>query len=98
MKSSTHCDDIQDVRTKFQHTFSNYPKVKVLKDLEQAIYYQKTEEAFYWTGDLLCSGFILELWNLYVHVLCKYIHIQHPKHLSLLIHDLFQDKHQTFGW
>ena len=88
MKSSQDTYEIRDVRTKFQHTFSNYPKVKVLKDLEQAIYYQKTEEAFYWTGDLLCSGFILELWNLYVHVLCKYIHIQHPK-LPLYVYKKF---------
>jgi len=88
MKSSQDTYEIRDVRTKFQHTFSNYPKAKVLKDLEQAIYYQKTEEAFYWTGDLLCSGFILELWNLYVHVLCKYIHIQHPK-LPLYVYKKF---------
>ena len=80
--------EIEDVRTRFQYTFSNYPKAKVLKDLENAIYYQKTEEAFFWTGDLLCSGFILELWNLYIHVLCKYIHIQHPK-LPLYVYKKF---------
>lgn len=83
-------DEIEDVRTKFQYTFSNHPKAKVLKDLENAIYYQKTEEAFFWTGDLLCSGFILELWNLYIHVLCKYIHIQHPK-LPLYVYKKFVD-------
>ena len=83
----TSCE-IQDVRTKFQYTFSNYPKAKVIKDLETAIYYQKTEEAFFWTGDLLCSGCILELWNLYIHILCKYIHIQHPK-LPLYVYKKF---------
>jgi len=82
--------EIEDVRTKFQYTFSNHPKAKVLKDLENAIYYQKTEEAFFWTGDLLCSGFILELWNLYIHILCKYIHIQHPK-LPLYVYKKFVD-------
>jgi len=89
MKTDTSYD-IEDVRTKFQYTFSNHPKAKVLKDLENAIYYQKTEEAFFWTGDLLCSGFILELWNLYIHILCKYIHIQHPK-LPLYVYKKFVD-------
>jgi hypothetical protein len=90
MKSSSDLSqlDIEDVRHQFRNTFSNYPKAKVLKDLENAIYYQKTEEAFFWTGDLLCSGFVLELWNLYVHVLCKYIHIQHPK-LPLYVYKKF---------
>jgi phosphotransacetylase len=90
MKSGEHLSqlDIEDVRRQFRNTFSNYPKSKVLKDLENAIYYQKTEEAFFWTGDLLCSGFVLELWNLYVHILCKYIHIQHPK-LPLYVYKKF---------
>ena len=71
---------IHDTRTQFRtHTFSNFKKTKVLKELENCIYYQKKEEAFYWTGELVCSGHVLELWNLFLHVLCKYIHINNPK-------------------
>ena len=71
---------IHDTRTQFRtHTFSNFKKTKVLKELENCIYYQKKEEAFYWTGELMCSGHVLELWNLFFFVLCKYIHINNPK-------------------
>lgn len=80
---------IHDTRTQFRtHTFSNFKKTKVLKELENCIYYQKKEEAFYWTGELVCSGHILELWNLFLYVLCKYIHIHNPR-LSLYIDKKF---------
>jgi hypothetical protein len=62
----------------------------VLKELEKCIYYQKKEEAFYWTGELICSGHVLELWNLFLVVLCKYIHIHNPK-LALYIDKKFID-------
>ena len=82
---------IHDTRTQFRtHTFSNFKKTKVLKELEKCIYYQKKEEAFYWTGELICSGHVLELWNLFLMVLCKYIHIHNPK-LALYIDKKFTD-------
>ena len=82
---------IHDTRTQFRtHTFSNFKKTKVLKELEKCIYYQKKEEAFYWTGELICSGHVLELWNLFLVVLCKYIHIHNPK-LALYIDKKFID-------
>lgn len=71
---------IEDTRTHFKnHTFSNFKKSKVLKELENCICYQKKEEAFYWTGELICSGHLLDLWNLYFHVMCKYIHVNNPR-------------------
>jgi hypothetical protein len=82
---------IHDTRTQFRtHTFSNFKKTKVLKELENCIYYQKKEEAFYWTGELICSGHVLELWNLFLVVLCKYVHINNPK-LPLYIDKKFTD-------
>jgi hypothetical protein len=82
---------IHDTRTQFRtHTFSNFKKTKVLKELENCIYYQKKEEAFYWTGELICSGHVLELWNLFLVILCKYIHINNPK-LPLYMDKKFTD-------
>ncbi len=80
---------ITDARLQFSTTtFTNNKKANVLKELEKCIYYQKIDEALLWTGDLLCSGFLLELWNLYIHVLCKYIHIHNPK-ITLYINKKF---------
>jgi len=71
---------IEDTRIQFKsQTFSNFKKAKVLKELETSIHYQKKEEAFYWTGELLCSGHVMDLWNLFLYVLCKYIHVHNPR-------------------
>lgn len=82
---------ISDSRTHFRtHTFSNFKKSKVIKELETCIYYQKKEEAFYWAGELICSGHILELWNLFLYIMCKYIHINNPR-LPLYIDKKFTE-------
>lgn len=71
---------INDNRTKFsQVTFSNNKKTNVIKNLTESIYYCKIEEAFYWTGDLFCSNYLLDIWNCYFLVMSKHIHIQNPK-------------------
>uniref|UniRef100_A0A6C0JIS2 Uncharacterized protein n=1 Tax=viral metagenome TaxID=1070528 RepID=A0A6C0JIS2_9ZZZZ len=71
---------IVDKRTSFNSTtFSNYKKSHVMKELLNSLYYQKREEAYFWTGDLLCSGLIIDLWNIYINFICKYIHINNPK-------------------
>lgn len=71
---------INDSRKQFTlNTFSNRKKSLVIKELEKSIYYHKNEDALFYTYDLLCSGFLIELWNCYIHILCKYIHIHNPK-------------------
>ena len=71
---------IEDTRIQFRsQTFSNFKKSKVMKELEKCIHYQKKEEAFYWTGELLCSGHVMDLWNMILYVMCKYIHINNPR-------------------
>lgn len=85
---------INDTRTKFSKlTFSKYKKTLVLKKLNQAIYYQKMEEAFFWTCELICSHLYLELWNLYIVFACKHIHIDNPK-LPILLWKKFKDFRQ----
>ena len=57
---------LNDSRKIFKKTtFSNYKKTDVIKKLTQSMYYQKLEESFFWTYELLSSNMILELWNLY---------------------------------
>jgi hypothetical protein len=83
--------NIEDSRIQFKsQTFSNFKKSKVLKELENCIHYQKKEEAFYWTGELLCSGHVMDLWNLFLYVLSKYIHIHNPL-LPLYLYKKYND-------
>lgn len=82
---------INDIRLKFQKTtFSNYKKNDVLKKLVQSIYYQKIEESFFWTCELLCSNMLIELWDIYLNIMSKYIHIHNPK-LPIYINKKFGD-------
>ena len=71
---------INDIRPSFQNTtFSNYKKSHVNKELYNCLYYEKKDEAFFWTGELLCSNGIVDLWNIYIQYICKHIHINNPK-------------------
>lgn len=71
---------ISDSRDNFKAiTFSNFKRNDVYKKLQNAIYYNKQEEAFFWTGELLCSNMLLQLWESYFLLMSKYIHIHNPK-------------------
>jgi hypothetical protein len=71
---------INDIRKNFQNiTFSNYKKAHVHKELYNSIYYEKKDESLYWTCELLCSGLVLDIWNIYIQYICKHIHIHNPK-------------------
>ena len=70
---------INDSRKVFNNTFSNYKKQHAVKELINNIYYQKKDESFFWTAELLCSNCIVELWDSYIEIMCKYTHIYNPK-------------------
>ena len=82
---------IKDKRVQFKKlSFSNYKKSDVKKNLITSIYYQKLEESFFWTGEMLCSNMLLELWDTYMIIMSKYIHIYNPK-LPIYINKKFND-------
>lgn len=82
---------INDVRPKFKKTtFSNFKKSEINKKFIQALYYQKLEESFFWTCELLCSNMLLELWEIYFIFMSKYVHIYNPK-LPIYINKKFQE-------
>lgn len=82
---------INDSRVSFKGvTFSNYKKSQVIKKLNQAMYYQKIEEAFFWTCELICTNLFLEIWNIYFIFMGKYVHKDNPK-LPLYMIKKFND-------
>tara|TARA_B100000123_G_scaffold259062_1_gene224317 strand:- start:133 stop:1137 length:1005 start_codon:yes stop_codon:yes gene_type:complete len=86
---------IDDSRIKFGNiTFSNYKKSEVIKKLINCMYYQKIEESFYWTCELLCSNFIIELWEVYFLFMSKYIHKENPK-LPIYLYKKYEDFRNT---
>ncbi len=82
---------IDDDRSAFsKSTFTGFKKASVLKELEKAIHLQNKSDAFDWTGDLLCTGCVVELWNLYIYIMCKYVHINSPR-LPMFIDKKFKE-------
>lgn len=82
---------IEDVRIKFKGTtFSNYKKSLVIKKMIHAMYYQKLEEAFFWTSELICTHLYLDIWNTFFMFMSKYIHVYNPK-LPILMNRKFKE-------
>ena len=73
--------NINDFKTS---TFSDYKKSNVKNELVKSINNKKLEESNYWCAELICSGHFLDLWNIIIQFVNKYIHIGNPKLPSYL--------------
>ena len=88
---------INDTRDKFKTTsFSNFKKNELCKKLQNSIYYNKREEAFFWTCEMLCTNMLLEIWDTYFILMSKYIHIHNPK-LPLYIEKKYSEFREIVG-
>lgn len=85
--------EINDIRTIGDFhisSFSKYKKTEVSKMLLKSLIDKKTENACYWSVEMICSGMYLELWNSIIKFISKYIYIanpQLPKYISKRIDD-----------
>lgn len=74
--------DINDVRTHKDFTnitFSKYQKVKVKQELLQSMKNGKIEYACNWTAELICAGHYIDIWEVIILYISRYIHIGNPK-------------------
>ena len=60
-------------------TFSNYKKSEVCKALAKAINTQDIEGSLFWSVELLCSGRLKDLWDIYIEIMSKNIRAGNPK-------------------
>tara|TARA_B110000305_G_C19465271_1_gene657410 strand:+ start:10983 stop:12023 length:1041 start_codon:yes stop_codon:yes gene_type:complete len=75
-------DPIRDIREKADFsklTFSNYKKTEVQKEILKAYKENNIESSCYWCAELICSGHIIELWEIMFMYISKFIHIGNPK-------------------
>ena len=88
--------NIKDNRSSFSKTsFSNLKKNKIMEHCIRSFYYDNIKDALYYTAEMLCSLYINDLWKMYIHFYCKYIHIHNIK-LVIYLNKKFEEFKSIF--
>jgi hypothetical protein len=70
----SNIDDIRQMEDFKSMSFSGYKLSAVKKELLLSINNNRIENICYWTGELICSGHYLVIWELILLYMSKYIH------------------------
>jgi len=60
-------------------TVSNFKKCDVIKELVNSCLQTKIENALYWSCELICSCYYVELWECIISFFSKHIQVSNPK-------------------
>lgn len=78
-KTLVEIEDGRSIKEFSRITLSNYKKAEVKKRLIESLTQHKLENANYWTAEYICAGHFLELWEIIIMYMSKYVHIGNPR-------------------
>jgi hypothetical protein len=90
-KSST--PTTEDTEAHFRvKSYSGFKKADIKKQWIQSILEGNIEGTTYWCADMICSGYLLEIWDTIFYVMSKHIYMANPKLPYLLLNRYQQFK------
>jgi len=77
--SISEISDKREIKEFRKISFSNFKKTEVKKELLNNLKNSKLEQSCYWCAELLCAGHFLDVWDLIIHYMSKFIYLGNPK-------------------
>ena len=72
-------NDIREMKDFKGITFSKFKRSEVKKLLMAELFKENLEQSLFWSIELICTGCYMELWEIIILFISKYIHLGNPK-------------------
>ena len=82
-------NDIRKANDFLQHSFSNFERKNVKKELIKELYENNIESSLYWSIELICAGHFNDFWNIIIFFFGKFVNTSNPK-LAIYINIRFE--------